>query len=48
MLIVDTTELGVHSELTAITSQFGKTNAVDESRLPCFGVYDYVRFGEKK
>ena len=45
-LIVDITKLGVHRGLTTIALQFRNANAVDESRLPSFGVYDYVRFRE--
>jgi hypothetical protein len=31
-----------------IASPLGQTDAVDESRLPVFAVFDYVRFYEKK
>ena len=37
-----------HIWLTSIASQLGRTDAVDESRLPVFAVFDYVRFYEKK
>ena len=34
--------------LTMIAAPLGPTSTVDESRLPVFAVYDYVRFYEKK
>ena len=34
--------------LTVIASPLGKTDAVDESRLPVYAVFDYVRFYTKK
>ena len=33
--------------LTVIASPLGKTDAVDESRLPVYAVFDYVRFYAK-
>ena len=46
------TELGDPSDqhiwLTAIASHLGGTKAVDESNLPVFAVFDYVRFYERK
>jgi beta-glucanase (GH16 family) len=37
----------LHIWLTSIASYLGKTDAVDESRLPGRVLYDYVRFYEK-
>ena len=34
--------------LTVIAAPLGNTRAVDESQLPVYAVYDYVRFYEKK
>ncbi len=34
--------------LTVIASPLGQTDAVDESRIPVFAVFDYVRFYAKK
>ena len=34
--------------LTVIASPLGQTDAVDESRLPVYAVFDYIRFYEKK
>lgn len=52
VLTVDTPKLGTPSDqhiwLTSIASHLGKTDAVDDSRLPVYAVYDYVRFYEKK
>lgn len=52
VLVVDTPKLGPPSEqhiwLTSIASHLGKTDAVDDTRLPVYAVYDYVRFYEKK
>lgn len=39
---------GLHIWLTSIASYLGKTDAVDESRLPGRVEYEYVRFYEKK
>jgi beta-glucanase (GH16 family) len=48
VLTVDTPKLGTPSDqhiwLTSIASHLGKTDAVDDSRLPVYAVYDYVRF----
>lgn len=48
----DPTKLGnpgeQHIWLTAIASHLGGTKAVDESGLPVFAVFDYVRFYERK
>jgi beta-glucanase (GH16 family) len=49
---VETAKLGKLSEqniwLTAIASSMGNTDAVDDSQLPVYAVYDYVRFYERK
>jgi hypothetical protein len=34
--------------LTVIAAPLGPTDAVDESRLPLFAVFDYVRYYAKK
>lgn len=48
VLVNDATTIPDHGDmsiwLTTIASPLGNTRAVDESRLPVFAVYDYVRF----
>ncbi|MDO8540288.1 MAG: glycoside hydrolase family 16 protein [Opitutaceae bacterium] len=52
VLTVEATKLGEHSDqhiwLTSIASHLGKTQTVDESRLPVYAVFEYVRFYERK
>lgn len=52
VLTVEAKKLGQPSEqniwLTVIASHLSNTDAVDESRLPVYAVYDYVRFYEKR
>jgi hypothetical protein len=51
VLVNDATTLPDHGDmsiwLTTIASPLGNTRAVDESRLPVYAVYDYVRFYAK-
>lgn len=52
VLVNDATTIPDHGDmsiwLTTIASPLGGTRAVDESRLPVYAVYDYVRFYERK
>jgi lysophospholipase L1-like esterase len=51
VLVNDATTIPDHGDmsiwLTTIASPLGNTRAVDESRLPVYAVYDYVRFYAK-
>ena len=51
VLVNDAKQIPDHGDmsiwLTVIASPLGQTDAVDESKLPVFAVFDYVRYYEK-